>query len=232
MGNTPSSPPSSPPTQQATTTSTSTSTSITDTRPDQTSTSRLPSSPSDNMATTSPTSTPIPTPTPNTPLDQTARPPTQALESYPIRSTPRPIPLNAAQEAEVRNLYYRRVRKKCDPEIRAFATCTSNRTLTLPFSCRPTRRAMNTCMLQYATREEEDAAREQWFEEVGERRRKAEAEEVERRRLERGAREFWGEYHGRGGGGGVGGGGSGRGGGVGKVDGGARDRGSGRREGD
>lgn len=45
---------------------------------------------------------------------------------------------------------------------------------------------MNACMLAYATREEEDRAREQWFAEKEERRRQRELEhmEVERRRAE------------------------------------------------
>ena len=33
----------------------------------------------------------------------------------------------------------------------------------MTWACREQRRTMNTCMLGYATRDEQDAAREQWF---------------------------------------------------------------------
>ncbi|KAK5103443.1 hypothetical protein LTS08_002858 [Lithohypha guttulata] len=75
-----------------------------------------------------------------------------------------PLPLSAAQEAQVKDLYYKRVRKLCDPEIKEFAAC----------------------MVANARPEEEDKAREEWFKGIQERRRKKEEEsiEVEKRRQE------------------------------------------------
>ncbi|KAF4592280.1 Cytochrome c oxidase biogenesis protein [Ophiocordyceps camponoti-floridani] len=74
-----------------------------------------------------------------------------------------PLPLSASQEAQVRELYRTRVRQKCADEIKAFAACATGRTFSVVFACRDQHRAMNSCMNSYATRQEEDAAREEWF---------------------------------------------------------------------
>ncbi|BCS18366.1 uncharacterized protein APUU_11194A [Aspergillus puulaauensis] len=97
-----------------------------------------------------------------------------------------PLPLSAAQEAEVKQLYYKRVRSHCAPEIKAFAECAVNRTVTATWVCRTQRLAMNSCMLEHAKPEEEDRAREEWFSTHGERRRAKEEENkrVEKRREE------------------------------------------------
>ncbi|KAL4997883.1 cytochrome c oxidase biogenesis protein Cmc1 like-domain-containing protein [Aspergillus recurvatus] len=97
-----------------------------------------------------------------------------------------PLPLSAAQEAEVKQLYYKRVRALCAPEIKAFAECAVNRTVTATWVCRAQRLAMNSCMVEHAKPEEEDRAREEWFASHEERRRakQEELERVERRREE------------------------------------------------
>ncbi|PFH59218.1 hypothetical protein XA68_12649 [Ophiocordyceps unilateralis] len=74
-----------------------------------------------------------------------------------------PLPLSSSQEAQVQELYRTRVRKKCTDEIKAFAACATGRTFSIGFACADQRRAMNNCMNSYATRQEEDAAREEWF---------------------------------------------------------------------
>ncbi|KAL3468188.1 cytochrome c oxidase biogenesis protein Cmc1 like-domain-containing protein [Aspergillus heterothallicus] len=97
-----------------------------------------------------------------------------------------PLPLSAAQESEVKQLYYKRVRSLCAPEIKAFAECAVNRTVTATWVCRTQRLAMNSCMVAHAKPEEEDRAREEWFA-THEERRKAKQEELdktERRREE------------------------------------------------
>lgn len=90
-----------------------------------------------------------------------------------------PLPLSASQEGQVRELYYKRVRQKCADEVRGlcsshrdcsilttcaeFATCAHNRTFTATFMCRAEQKAMNECMVNHATQEEQDAARTEWF---------------------------------------------------------------------
>lgn len=97
-----------------------------------------------------------------------------------------PLPLSAAQEAQVKDLYYKRVRKLCDPEIKAFAACARGRTITATWTCRDERFKMNSCMVLHARPEEEDKAREEWFAGIQARRKEREdkAVEVERRRQE------------------------------------------------
>ncbi|KAJ5490987.1 hypothetical protein N7539_002554 [Penicillium diatomitis] len=98
-----------------------------------------------------------------------------------------PLPLSASQEQEVKQLYHKRVRARCAPEIKAFAECAVNRTVTATWVCRQQRLAMNACMLTHANNpEEEDRAREEWFATYEERRRAKEEElkRVEKRRAE------------------------------------------------
>ena len=97
-----------------------------------------------------------------------------------------PLPLSAAQEAQVRDIYHRRVRKLCDPEIKAFAACAVGKTITATWTCRDQRLKMNSCMVLHARPEEEDKAREEWFEGIQQRRREKEKQmaEVEVRRRE------------------------------------------------
>ncbi|KAL2006559.1 hypothetical protein VTN00DRAFT_9227 [Thermoascus crustaceus] len=121
--------------------------------------------------------------------------PTTASTDTPSSSSPspspkidlrNPIPLSAAQEQQVKEIYYKRVRGYCAAEIKAFADCAVNRTITATWVCRQQRLAMNSCMLAHAKPEEEDRAREEWFATREERRRQREAEEaqVEKRRQE------------------------------------------------
>ncbi|GCB26142.1 hypothetical protein AAWM_09027 [Aspergillus awamori] len=120
-------------------------------------------------------------------------PQTDSTTPKPKYNLRNPLPLSAAQEAEVKQLYYKRVRSLCAPEIKAnsgafvaFAECAVNRTITATWVCREQRLAMNACMVAHAKPEEEDRAREEWFA-THEERRKAKEEElakVEKRREE------------------------------------------------
>lgn len=67
-----------------------------------------------------------------------------------------------------------------------FAKCAQGRTLTVTWACRAEQFAMNSCMIAHANKAEEDAAREDWFAGVMERRQKKEEElaAVEKRRVE------------------------------------------------
>ncbi|KAH7390752.1 cytochrome c oxidase biogenesis protein Cmc1 like-domain-containing protein [Phaeosphaeria sp. MPI-PUGE-AT-0046c] len=82
-----------------------------------------------------------------------------------------PTPLSAPQEQQVRDLYYKNVRAKCAAEIETFAACALGRTFTMIYACRAPRLAMNACMLQYQNQGELDAARREWFQLAGERKR-------------------------------------------------------------
>lgn len=51
---------------------------------------------------------------------------------------------------------------------------------------------MNSCMNSHATREEQDAAREEWFANMGERKRLREEKETKKKEQEKFHREWWG----------------------------------------
>ena len=133
-------------------------------------------------------------------------------EPVPIRDPSRkPIPLSASQESQVRELYFKRVRTKCADEVRGthpnplpyppnslsnrsipdFATCCHNRTFTATLFCRQQQKAMNTCMMRYATQEEQDAARAEWFAKFDERKEERERKEEQRKKDEVFWREWW-----------------------------------------
>ncbi|KAJ9152106.1 hypothetical protein NKR23_g2672 [Pleurostoma richardsiae] len=114
-----------------------------------------------------------------------------AVERLPMPSR-NPLPLSASQEAQVRDVFYDRVRRHCQPEIKAFAECAMGRTLSVPFACRETHRAMNGCMKAHATQAEEDAAREEWFSQRLERQRQREAKERRKLEQQKFLREWWG----------------------------------------
>ncbi|KAK3301046.1 uncharacterized protein B0H64DRAFT_428978 [Chaetomium fimeti] len=103
-----------------------------------------------------------------------------------------PLPLSASQEAQVRDIFYDRVRKMCAPEIKAFAECAMNHTLTAGFSCRDTHRVMNGCMKAHATQEVHDAAREEWFSLRQQRARDRERKARRKAEQEAFLREWWG----------------------------------------
>lgn len=102
-----------------------------------------------------------------------------------------PLPLSASQESQVLALYHKRVRQQCAAEVRAFATCCTNRTFTAPLFCRAQQSAMNECMLRFATAEMRDAARREWFESSGERVEEKRQKEERRKRDEVFWREWW-----------------------------------------
>ncbi|KAJ5332918.1 hypothetical protein N7541_002738 [Penicillium brevicompactum] len=118
-----------------------------------------------------------------TPSTSPDAPPTNPPRSNNLRN---PLPLSAPQEQEVKLLFHKRVRGYCAPEIKAFAECAVNRTITATWVCRQQRLAMNSCMIAHAKPEEEDRAREEWFAGIEERRRARDEElaGVERRRAE------------------------------------------------
>ncbi|KAG6087717.1 hypothetical protein E4U15_007465 [Claviceps sp. LM218 group G6] len=103
-----------------------------------------------------------------------------------------PLPLSASQEAQVREIYYARVRKQCTQEIKAFAECALGRTFTVSFACRDQHRIMNNCMKLHATAEENDAAREEWFASRMERHRERERKAKMAVAQEEFLREWWG----------------------------------------
>ncbi|TLD13202.1 uncharacterized protein PgNI_04239 [Pyricularia grisea] len=112
-----------------------------------------------------------------------------------------PLPLSASQEAQVREVYYKRVRALCAPEIKvwirllnktAFADCAIGRTFSIPFACRAQHRAMNNCMKMQATEENHDLAREEWFASRMERQKEKEAKARRKLEQERFHREWWG----------------------------------------
>jgi len=86
------------------------------------------------------------------------------------------LPLSAAQESQVRDVYYARVRGLCGEEIRLFAECARNRTISATWACRKQRVGMNSCMVAHATQENQDAAREEWFQRRMEKRKQAKEE--------------------------------------------------------
>ncbi|RVX67522.1 hypothetical protein B0A52_08875 [Exophiala mesophila] len=106
--------------------------------------------------------------------------------SQPQRNLLNPLPLSASQEAQVRDIYYKRVRSRCADEIKDFAACAAGRTFTIPWTCRAQQFAMNSCMIAHATKAESDAAREEWFAGRMEQKSKRDAEaiEIEKRRAE------------------------------------------------
>ncbi|KAF8472154.1 cytochrome c oxidase biogenesis protein Cmc1 like-domain-containing protein [Kalaharituber pfeilii] len=81
----------------------------------------------------------------------------------PALPSSKPLPLSATQEQQVRDIYHARVRGLCAKEIKEFAECARNRTITATWKCKKQRSEMNSCMVNHATPEEFDRAREDWF---------------------------------------------------------------------
>ncbi|PGH28150.1 hypothetical protein AJ80_00040 [Polytolypa hystricis UAMH7299] len=114
--------------------------------------------------------------TPNSASADTTIPQSSSTRTLPHVNLRNPTPLSATQEGQVRDLYYKRVRGHCAAEIKEFAACAINRTVSATWVCRQQRLAMNSCMVAHAKPEEEDRAREEWF--AGrEQRRKAREDE-------------------------------------------------------
>lgn len=72
-----------------------------------------------------------------------------------------------------------------------FAACAMNHTFTATILCRKEQKLMNTCMIQYATQAEQDAAREEWFANIDKRREEREKKEMKRKEDEKFWREWW-----------------------------------------
>ena len=138
-----------------------------------------------------------------------ATPRSETPQPNPILSR-HPLPLSSAQEAQVRELYYKRVRGKCANEIRGtqnicfllfeaaflirrpdFASCATNRTISATWACRKQRLAMNSCMVQYASQKEQDAAREEWFATMDLRRHEMEEKKRQKAEAEKFFKEWW-----------------------------------------
>ncbi|KAK4188502.1 hypothetical protein QBC35DRAFT_357817, partial [Podospora australis] len=115
----------------------------------------------------------------------------QKRTNHPIPSR-NPLPLSASQEAQVRDIFHARVRKRCTDEIKAFADCAMGRTFSAPFLCRGPLHVMNSCMKVNATPEEQDAAREEWWAQRVERQKEKERKARRKLEQERFLREWWG----------------------------------------
>lgn len=72
-----------------------------------------------------------------------------------------------------------------------FAICSKNRTLSISWGCKEQRLAMTSCMTSYATQEEQDAAREEWFATIDVRIRQREEDEKKRKEQDKLRREWW-----------------------------------------
>ncbi|KAG8668417.1 hypothetical protein FPOAC2_07702 [Fusarium poae] len=103
-----------------------------------------------------------------------------------------PLPLSASQEAQVRDIFYQKVRKECADEIKAFAACALGRTFTVSFACRAEHRVMNNCMKIHATQAAHDEAREEWFALRIERQKEREKKARVAQAQEEFMREWWG----------------------------------------
>lgn len=103
-----------------------------------------------------------------------------------------PAPLTAGQEQQIRDIYYKNVRSYCADEIREFAACAAHRTFSATWKCRTQRLAMNGCMIQHATREEQDKARAEWFASRAMRRKEREEKEAKRKEQEKFHHDYWG----------------------------------------
>ncbi|KAK4229116.1 cytochrome c oxidase biogenesis protein [Podospora fimiseda] len=110
----------------------------------------------------------------------------------PVIPSRNPLPLSASQEAQVRDIFYARVRSRCSEEIKAFAQCAMGRTFTAGFFCSEPKRIMNSCMKLHATPEEQDSAREEWFAKRMERQREKERKQRRKIEQEKFLREWWG----------------------------------------
>ncbi|KAH7207235.1 hypothetical protein DER44DRAFT_826166 [Fusarium oxysporum] len=97
-----------------------------------------------------------------------------------------PLPLSASQEAQVRDIFYQKVRKE------SFAACALGRTFTVSFACRAEHRSMNSCMKLHATQSAHDEAREEWFALRIERQRERERKARVAQAQEEFMREWWG----------------------------------------
>jgi hypothetical protein len=78
------------------------------------------------------------------------------------------------------------------PHVADFAACAAGKTFSVTFACKPEHRAMNNCMKLRATREEHDAAREEWFAMRQERQKKREHKAKVAAAQEEFMREWWG----------------------------------------
>ena len=72
-----------------------------------------------------------------------------------------------------------------------FAKCCTERRFTATLFCRGPQKAMNNCMVKYATQAEQDAARDEWFATVDKRREEKERKEEKRKVDEKFWREWW-----------------------------------------
>jgi len=66
-----------------------------------------------------------------------------------------------------------------------------NHTFTATILCRKEQKLMNTCMMKYANQGEQDAARQEWFATMDQRREEREKKEVKRKEDEKFWREWW-----------------------------------------
>ena len=72
-----------------------------------------------------------------------------------------------------------------------FASCATNRTISATWACRNQRLAMNSCMVQYASQKEQDAAREEWFATMDLRRLEMEDKKRQKAEAEKFFKDWW-----------------------------------------
>lgn len=70
--------------------------------------------------------------------------------------------------------------------------CAKGRTVSMAWACRDQKSAMQTCMARYATLEEQDKAREEWFATRLDRAREREEKAAKKRESDRKRREYYG----------------------------------------
>ena len=132
--------------------------------------------------------------------------PEDARQPLPSRN---PLPLSAAQEAKVKELYHKRVRSYCAEEIKGvnaqtltlycssintyadFAECATGRSFSVAWACRQQKIKMNHCMMAHAGQDEEDRAREDFFAGALQRRAEREQKEQKKNEQEKFHREWW-----------------------------------------
>ncbi|KAF5650893.1 cytochrome c oxidase biogenesis [Fusarium sp. NRRL 25303] len=98
-----------------------------------------------------------------------------------------PLPLSASQEAQVRDIFYQKVRKECADEIKGTSPST-----TIPQTSPPNYNFNISCMKLHATQSAHDEAREEWFALRIERQRERERKARVAQAQEEFMREWWG----------------------------------------
>jgi Cytochrome c oxidase biogenesis protein Cmc1 like len=73
---------------------------------------------------------------------------------------------------------------KTELTVVEFALCAKEHYISVGYTCRDHKKAMNTCLRKHGTVDERDRARDEWFENKRREQLKRQEEELERKRLE------------------------------------------------